>query len=211
MKKQVFILAAILGLFFTACKRDIRIACIGDSITEGAGIDYQSKYSYPVFLDNILGTGYSVMNCGRSGATMLKKSDMPYWNCNEFYDVFAFEPDIFIIILGTNDSKNYNWNASGYEKDYQAMIDTLKTIPAKPEIYLCFPPPAYRKIWAIDDSTITAGILPIILRLAKRNNLPLIDLHQKMNGHPELFPDGIHPNEEGAKFMAEIIAGELNK
>lgn len=195
----------------TSCskKDEIRIACIGDSITEGAGIHWQSRKSYPVQLDSILSKGYNVLNCGRSGATLLKKSNLPYWVCNEFYNVFAFEPNIIVIKLGTNDSKPFNWNEEAYLTDLQAMVDTLKTIPTRPEIYLCLPAPAFNHAWGISDSVIVAGVIPSIQKVAQNNNLTVIDLYTPLKEHVGFFPDSIHPNEEGARVMAEVVAGKI--
>jgi len=200
-------------ILFISCteKKDIKIACIGDSITEGAGIIMQSTNSYPVQLDSILGDGYSVLNCGRSGATMLKESNLPYWNCNEFYNVFAFEPNVIVIKLGTNDSKPFNWSEEDYTRDLQSMIDTLKSIPTQPKIYLCLPAPAFNHAWGIDDSVIQAGVIPNIQKLALENKLGVIDLNKPLLNHVEVFPDSIHPNEAGARMMAEIVAGEIRK
>jgi len=199
----------LLGTVFVGCKHEIKVACVGDSITEGAGMADQSKTAYPVQLKKILGSGYEVLNCGRSGATMLKSGDLPLWKCKELYNVFEFKPNIIIITLGTNDSKNFNWNAIKFERDYQAMIDTFKTIASKPRICLCLPPPVFKKAWGIDDSTIVYGIVPVIEKLAKANNLSLIDLNSKMRTKVQVFPDGVHPDESGANIMAGIIAGDL--
>jgi acyl-CoA thioesterase I len=199
-------------LLLPACeKREIKIACVGDSITEGYGLAWQSKTAYPVVLDSILGPDYAVMNLGRSATTLQKHGDFPYWICKEFSDVFAYTPDIIIVTLGTNDTKSQNWHADIYEKDYQALIDTFKTIPSHPKIYLCLPVPVFKTVWGINDSTVTAGIIPIIEKLAKKNNLPVIDLYHAMSNQPEKFIEGIHPNETGAKIMAEIIAKEIIK
>jgi acyl-CoA thioesterase-1 len=211
MKQLVILLAAILVIASCTEKKEIRVACIGDSITEGAGIHWQSKFSYPVQLDSILGPGYSVLNCGRSGANMLKKSDLSFWICNEFYNVFAFEPDIIIIKLGTNDSKPQNWNEENYVKDFQGMIDTLKTIPTNPKIYLCLPVPAYNHNWGISDSVIVAGVIPSIKKLAQDNKLSVIDLYKPLSNHAGFFPDGIHPDEAGALLMAEVIAKAIKE
>ncbi len=211
MRAQLIILLTLGGLLFASCKREIKVACVGDSITEGAGLNDQSRAAYPVILNTMLGHDYLVFNCGRSGATMQKNGDLPYWKCKEFYNVFAFRPDIIIITLGTNDSKNYNWKAMVFEKDFQAMIDTFNTIRPKPRIYICLPPPVFKMAWSIDDSTVLYGIIPLIVRLGKINDLPLIDLNHKMRGQPAMFPDGVHPDENGAKVIAGIIAGELKK
>jgi acyl-CoA thioesterase I len=208
---QLKTLLIIFAFILVACSRDIKIACVGDSITEGSGLVNQSRTSYPTRLDSILGAGYSVLNCGRSAATLQKKGDLPYWECKEFYDVFAFNPDIIIIKLGTNDTKRQNWNYENFTKDYQALIDTFNTVSRKPKIFVCLPVPVFKTMWGINDSTLTTAIIPIIKETAKKNNLPVIDLYHTMSDQEENFPDAIHPNEKAAKIMAGIIASEIKK
>lgn len=194
-----------------ACNKDKKIACVGDSITEGYGLACQSKTGYPVMLDSILGPDYSVLNSGRSATTLQKKGDFPYWTAKEFTNVFVFQPDIIVVKLGTNDTKPYNWHADAYEKDYQALIDTFKTIPTHPKIYLCLPVPVFKTKWGINDSTVVHGVIPIIEKLAKTNSLPVIDLYHGMKDQGANFPDSIHPNEHAVKVMAAIIAKEIKK
>lgn len=206
--KSVFYFLVVLGIF-TSCSHpqlEVKIACVGNSITEGAGLKKQSANSYPVMLDSIFGNGFSVLNCGRSAATMLKNGNLPYWYTNEFSNVFAFQPDIIIIKLGTNDTKPENWNFAKFKIDYQAMIDTFGTIPTKPKIFVCLPVPVYEDKWGINDSILQTGVLPAIRQVAEANHLPLIDLFTALNHHHEYFPDGIHPDEKGAKLMAEAVA-----
>ena len=205
-------LYVVVALLSVSCSKQItKIACIGDSITEGSGIRYQSKSSYPVMLDSILGMNYSVLNSGKSSTTLQKNGDFPYWNTKEFSNVQAFHPDIIIIKLGTNDSKGQNWKIGDFEKDYQSLIDTLKMLNKNPKIFVCLPVPAFETVWGINDSTITKGVIPIVNRIAGKNKLPVIDLYQGLKNHAEYFPDKIHPNEKGAKIMAEIIAKEVIK
>lgn len=194
-----------------ACNKDKKIACVGDSITEGYGLACQSKTGYPVMLDSILGPDYSVLNSGRSATTLQKKGDFPYWTAKEFTNVFVFQPNIIVVKLGTNDTKPYNWHADAYEKDYQALIDTFKTIPTHPKIYLCLPVPVFKTKWGINDSTVVHGVIPIIEKLAKTNSLPVIDLYHGMKDQGANFPDSIHPNEHAVKVMAAIIAKEIKK
>jgi acyl-CoA thioesterase I len=184
---------------------------VGDSITEGYGLAWQSKTAYPVVLDSLLGPDYSVLNLGRSATTLRKKGDFPYWSCKEFYNVFVYRPDIIIIQLGTNDTKTQNWDATSFYIDYQALIDTFKTIPTNPKIYVCLPVPVFKTKWTINDSTLTAGVIPAAEKIAERNNLPVIDLYHQMRGQGKNFFDGIHPDEKGAKIMAKKIAENLKK
>lgn len=54
----------------------IKVACIGDSITYGSY--HLTKRNYPAVLSKMLGDGYCVNNFGFSGRTAMKDGDMPY-------------------------------------------------------------------------------------------------------------------------------------
>ena len=93
---------------------NIKITCIGDSITEGG--DWQvGGVSYCDKLPGILGEGYEVLNAGCSAHTMFKDglendgSHVSYWDSKQWIDAQNSEPDIVTIMLGTNDSKLINW------------------------------------------------------------------------------------------------------
>ena len=192
---------------FKAPRKDaVRVACIGNSITFGAGIKNRSRDSYPSVLSRMLGDGYWVKNFGVSARTMLNKGDHPYMNELAYKNALAFNPNIVVIKLGTNDSKSFNWKYKvDFMKDAQTMIDAFKALPAQPKIYLCYPSKAYLTGDGINDDIISKEIIPMIRKLARKNNLSVIDLHTAMDGMPELFPDRIHPNEKGAKVMAETV------
>jgi acyl-CoA thioesterase I len=210
--KNNFIIGFTFAIMLVSCtQKKVKIACVGDSITEGYGLQYQSKTGYPVVLDSILGPEYFVQNCGRSATNMQKKADFPYWICKEFSNVFAYQPDIIIIKLGTNDTKPYNWEMERYAHDYQAMIDTFNTIASHPKIVLCLPVPVFKTKWGINDSTVVKGVIPVVESVAKTNNLPVIDLYHGMMEQGANFPDSIHPNEAAVKVMAGIIAEEIKK
>lgn len=204
--KHWLVLGAAVFILASCGEKQIKVACIGDSITEGYGLACQSATAYPVILNQILGSQYQVLNSGRSATTLQKKADFPFWICKEFYNVFAFQPDIITIKLGTNDTKYHNWNEERYEADYQALIDTLNTIPTHPKIYLCKPVPVYETTWDINDSTVINGVMPVIDRLAAKNGLAVIDLYTPMLNKKEMFPDNIHPNEAGMVDIANVIA-----
>lgn len=192
---------------FKAPRKDaVRVACIGNSITFGAGIRNRSRDSYPSVLARMLGDNYWVKNFGVSARTMLNKGDHPYMNEPAYKNALAFNPNIVVIKLGTNDSKSFNWKyKADFMKDAQTMIDAFKVLPSQPKIYLCYPSKAYLTGDGINDDIISKEIIPMIKKLAKKNNLFVIDLHTAMDGMPELFPDRIHPNEKGAQVMAKAV------
>jgi len=193
---------------FKAPKEDaIRVACIGNSITDGFGIMNADAKGYPAQLQKKLGEGYEVKNFGVSARTMMNKGDLPYMNELAWKDAQAFNPNIVVIKLGTNDTKTHNWKngAEEYQQSMQAMIDTLKTLPGNPKIYLCSPIPAFKPSWTINDSIIVNGEMPIIQKLAKKNKCGFIDLHTHYIYKDMMLGDGIHPNAKGAEKMAEIV------
>ena len=69
----------------------IRVACVGDSITEGS--------EYPSELRLLLGANYSVGNFGVSESTVLLNSEKPYMNETAFQNAKEFQPNIVIIMF----------------------------------------------------------------------------------------------------------------
>ena len=189
----------------------LRVACIGNSITDGMGIDMSEVYGYPAVLQRLLGKNYNVKNFGVSARTLMNKGDLPYMKEQAWADAQAFLPNIVVIKLGTNDSKDYNWiHGADYGSDLQKMVDTLRALPSKPQIYVCSPIPAAR-IWGISDSVIVNGEIPAIKRVVKKNKLAYIDLHTEFKPTEGLMQrDGIHPTDKGAAQLAKIIAAHIH-
>ena len=189
----------------------VRVACIGNSITDGHGIDMRSAYGYPALLQKRLGDNYWVKNFGVSARTMLNKGDYPYMNEVAWKDALAFKPDVVVIKLGTNDSKGHNWQyGAEFRQDLEQMITALKAASVKPQIYLCTPIKAEKTTWDINDSIIVNQIIPIQQQVAKKYGLKVIDLHSLFEGGEALMlADGIHPNGKGAERLAEIISEKI--
>ena len=196
----------------------IRVACVGDSITYGAGLKNRNSESYPAWLSRWMGPGYDVRNFGRSGATLLHKGDLPYIKQSQHDEAVAFRPDIVIIMLGTNDSKHRggglattnavaeNWQYKGnYVSDYRALIAEFRRANSAAQIYVCCPPPCFPGRWGIDDNTIHFEIVPLVLTVAKRSHAKVIDMYTPFAGKPNDFLDTVHPNAAGAKIMAGIV------
>jgi pimeloyl-ACP methyl ester carboxylesterase/lysophospholipase L1-like esterase len=190
-------------------KSKIRVACLGASITFGAGLPDREKTCYPAQMQQILGKHYEVRNFGVSGCTLLKHGDAPYWNTSVFEQAKAFQPDVVVIDLGGNDSKPQNWKFNDeFAADARALLDAFRTLPEKPRVLFCLPMPAFQMTFGINDSVIVNEEIPLLRQIAFETGTELIDLHTSFTGKQAWFADNIHPNAEGAAYMAKII-GEV--
>ncbi|KAA6345492.1 Acetylxylan esterase [termite gut metagenome] len=213
MKKRFYVSYLLLLMFILgACTEEkTRVACVGNSITYGMNIQNRDSDSYPAVLQQLLdSTKYEVRNYGFSGRTLLNKGDYPYMKEDMYSEALDFQPNIVVIKLGTNDTKPQNWvYQEEYLQDMQAMIDAFRGLSSNPTIYLCYPAKAYSAGWEISDSIIANGVIPYINQIAEVNNLKIIDLYAATENMEDNFPDGIHPNEEGAKIIAETVYNAL--
>lgn len=190
----------------------VRVACVGNSITYGHGIKNRLHDGYPAVLGRLLGDGYKVENFGVSGRTLLSKGDHPYIKEKAYKDALAFMPNIVVVKLGTNDSKPFNWvYKNDFKADMEALIKSFQNLETNPRIIVCLPIPGDNDGWKINDSTITAAIIPYTKQVAKKMKLEVIDLHTFFMPYKHLLPDGVHPNEDGAALMASEVAKVIMK
>jgi len=184
----------------------IRVACVGDSITYGAGTPNPANDSYPAQLATQLGKNWTVMNYGVMGATVLKKGDMPYWRTNEFRLARKFKPNVVIIALGTNDLKPGNLkNITEFVEDYVLMIESFRKLEIRPDVWICYPVSAYPVNWRVTGSVIAKGVMLLIDKFAGQSDANIIDLYGALSNRKEFFTNTVHPNTDGAKLMAETI------
>ncbi len=111
----------------------IKVACVGNSITYGTGIQDREHFSYPVQLQKMLGDKYLVGNFGKPGATLLKHGHRPYMKQEEYRQAMAFKGDIAVIHLGINDTDPRNWPnyRDEFVKDYLSLMDSLRSANPK--------------------------------------------------------------------------------
>ncbi|SNZ02070.1 GDSL-type esterase/lipase family protein [Flagellimonas pacifica] len=186
-------------------KEIVKIACVGNSITYGAGMADRENNAYPAQLQNMLGDAYEVKNFGVNGRTLLKNGDFPYWETEQYQEALSYNPDIVFIKLGTNDAKQQNRVHMGeFESNYKSLIASFRNKNEKARIVLLLPVPSYSNdstgIW---NPIIKDEITPITQKVAYDLNLETIDLYQLFVGNPGLMPDEIHPSSLGATIMAK--------
>ena len=193
---------------------DIRIACVGDSITYGFGVNNYGKNNYPKQLDTLLGDGYSVNNFGHSGATAQSKGDQPYYDYSEYEASLEFDADILILMMGTNDSKPYNWvDEATFKAEYINLINAYKNQNPDIRVILCTPATAYmvedndKGLTSFDISPERCDLIAkIVTEIANEYGYELIDINAVTKDNPSLFVDDmVHPNQDGATLIANTI------
>jgi lysophospholipase L1-like esterase len=206
--KKLNLIALLLFAFgtLTFAQAPIKVACVGNSITQGPGRD--NPDSWPLQMQTILGDAYQVGNFGVSGRTLLKNGDSPFWDEPQFQETKDFNADILIIMLGTNDSKPQNWKfASEFRQDYLDMIHEFKkTMPADGKVYVVLPVPVTKDNYGITTSVMDNEQRLMLIDIADESGSELVDLYTPFMGHEDLLPDGVHPNTEGLGIMAKVLA-----
>jgi lysophospholipase L1-like esterase len=199
------LLLALLSIMTASAAEPIKVACVGDSITQGAGA--KPGQSYPSQLQALLGDGYQVGNFGVSGRTLLKKGDFPYWKEKKYQAALAMEPAIVIIMLGTNDTKPQNWKFEAeFDADYRELVKSFQSLKSQPKVFVCRPVPVPGKgNYGINEENIQKEI-PRVDALAKELGCGVIDMHAALAKSPEMLPDRVHPNTAGAGEMAKAAA-----
>jgi lysophospholipase L1-like esterase len=176
----------------------IRVACVGDSITAGSG--------YPASLQRILGNNYAVGNFGVSGSAVSSNSNKPYMSQPAFWSAMNFEPDVIVIMLGTNDAKmNDSQNLDDFQGTYMNLISKFQELPGDQQIILVDPPPILNNTLNLSDENLVQGVIPQIAQVATSLNLTTVDVYSALTNHTEVFGDGVHPNSEGGQIIAEKI------
>lgn len=181
-----------------ASAKPIRIACVGDSITEGSG--------YPFQLDLMLDSNYVVGNFGVSGSTVSLDSVKPYMNESKFKDALDFNPDIIIIMLGTNDANpEITPNENGFDMDYSQLVSAFQQLDGRQLIWIAKSPPIFSNNSSYNNTILATTILPEIDNLADQMNLPIVDMYGALLMHSEYFADGVHPTSDGATIIASNV------
>ena len=186
----------------------IRVACIGDSITWGFTLLNPWKQSYPALLREKLGTDYEVRNYGYNDAAARFDADTPYVNKRVYRDSLAWNPDIVLLMLGTNDTKKRNWDPEVFRRDYRRIVESYLSLSSHPRVVLIAPIriflPLGLPLLGLYPETMEEGVRPAIREMAADMGLELIDL-QYLFTDSSYCRDGIHPQKAGARMLADAI------
>ncbi len=210
-KKSTF--TALFLFFSTFVFAQVKVACVGASITGGHGIENPSERAYPGQLQALLGRRYQVSNFGIGGTTLLRKGDAPYWNTQAYQDALKLHPNIVFIDLGGNDAKAVNrLHHDEFVNDYRDMVRSFRHLPSRPRVILLLPFKSFEtdtsEIW---DKVIVKDIIPRVQQVALEEGVEVLDMHSLLIDRSDLYIDHIHPGEAAAGIIARRLFQQITQ
>lgn len=211
--------ASLLAVATATLSAQTKIACLGDSITYGARLPERANHSYPAQLA-ALRPKDEVRNFGIGGATLLLLADRPLVATDSFATAIAWQPDVAIVMLGTNDTcqnqRRRNWEHHA-DLAANAQLICRRLLAANPDvrIVLTTPPAMFADQKGLEaarrkDLQTRALRLPYIARalqsVANRTPHDHIDYLELRNTlQARHVVDGVHPNPFGQERIARRI------
>jgi len=192
-----------------AAEAVIEVACVGDSLTFGRSYT-EEIYTYPGFLEEMLGSGYKLTNYGMGGTCVQEDLAYPYSSTRVYRASIKAEPDVLIIMLGSNDIWEPGWrDEETFYNYYTKLIDSYLQTENKPKIYLCTIPYIYMEQSndvEMSYNEIGERYTNVIRRVAQEREYYIIEMRQASLERPEWYgDDGLHFNKEGAYGVAQKV------
>lgn len=200
----------------------IKVACVGDSLTYSYLSGNQAQKSYPARLQTLLGDAYEVRNFGVNSKTMMDGLSDSYVNTDQYTQSLNYNPDIVILMLGTNDSKPKYWNmeenvnGAKFEQDAKELVASYQSLASDPRIIFAVSPMCLRSEdgeSGIKRNIFSDEIVPLQRKIAQENAWEMIDMYEYTKNQQAIYlSDGIHFTDAGyyyeAVCMYEAITGK---
>ena len=202
----------------------VKIAFIGDSLTQGTGASNQSVMGYPGQLSRLLDSSkYTVGNFGKASSYALpadnkynvKNStpELSYRNTKQYADSLAFAPDVVVIMLGVNDIRSMSCDEA--RADLKAALTDLTLEYCEME--------SVKKVYVATSIRVTnaATILQycdgrlqeLQKEIANELGLDLIDMYEMtrdyFNVKMHYTKDIVHPVDDSYGEMARAFYAAL--
>ena len=196
----------------------VRIAFIGDSLTEGTGVgavELRPVFGYPGQLQTLLGDDYVVGNFGKSGAYTLdatniynikKDASLSYRNTKQYKDSLCFNADVVVIMIGINDIRSMSCDEAAQElkKALKSLFNEYAALPTVQKVYVATSMhlPSSSTIFQYSDGPLQ----DLQKEVAAECGYDVLDIYSMtrdyINVKLHYFTDHIHPNKESYGELA---------
>ena len=179
--------------------KKLRIACVGDSLTEGT-----KGHSYTAYLKMMLGNNCEVMNFGYPGTSVTQNQGLSYIGSSYYTNSLAYKADVVIICIGGNDCQQNIWNVGTFQKDYEELIAAYQNQGNDPLVvamtggYCELPDGKNQMIWGHSDKLIEESVQPAQNAAADKLGVPRADLRAVVKPNADAYIDG----EDGVHYTA---------
>jgi lysophospholipase L1-like esterase len=124
-------------------------------------------------------------------------------NQSAFKKAEAFDPQIVVIMLGTNDANpEITHDENDFETDFAQLINSFASLDGDQQIYVVKSPPIFNHNSSYNNTYLANNVIPQIGIVANQMNLPTVDIYNAFGDHSDYFMDGVHPNAQGAALIA---------
>lgn len=170
-----------------------RVVFLGDSLTAGLGLP--ADEAYPAVLQRRIDAdrlGYDVVNAGVSGDTSAGGVRRLDW-------VLSGNVRVLVVALGANDGLR-GLPPQEMKRNLSTIVSTARSRGIAVVLAGMEAPPNVGRDY-------TAAFREVYREVAREQRVPLVPfLLQGVAGESELNqPDGIHPNEDGARRVADVV------
>ena len=207
----------------------VRIACVGDSITQGVGASgWQSgdyTYAYPEQLGRLLSDTCTVGNFGRGSSYVYYRTgrteSLWYPNTIQYNSSNEFDADIVVIKLGTNDAREMKdeITSTAWKEQFTDLVKHYQNLESKPTVYIMtsitmanYTPSNSTK--GAFEAGLVDYILPMQKAVAEELGCTLLDaytdLYDIFISGEGFASDGLHPNDTGYAAMAEYVKANIS-
>lgn len=193
----------LLMLFAGTVFAKTKVACIGDSLTEGYLVGKDE--SYPARLQTVLGNAYDVRNFGVSGSYVIDDGVRIYRKTEAYRESLSYDADVLVFMFGSNDVKAYDWTPTYFKNQYIELIDSYLALAEergkRPRIYICIPPESRDEYFGVQRNAVDPSFL-----VAQAEDAVLLDSERITLGHPEYYlSDQLHLTGGAYQKFAEFI------
>lgn len=202
----------------------IKVLCFGDSNTFGRnpsnGLRYDAKTRWTGILQDVLGTDYYVIEEGLGGRTTnLDESGDPTRNGLTYFRpaLLSHEPDVLIVMLGTNDLKDeFNRNVEDISNALEGILTIVKNDFADTKVILVSPTGVdtqasnftkYADRFSEKSASKGKALKRHIERLASRCGVLFLDAASLV----ELGEEGLHWTKESHARFGKALAEKVKE
>ncbi len=188
----------------------IKIACIGDSLTAGATSSDETTKAYPPQMKSFLGSNFEIANYGVGGATMISTVSLAYTKTEQYSQSLSYNPDIVIIMLGTNDAAPAfvqdiptPQQPTAFLQSATQIIQSYRNLSSKPDIFVM------TSVQVLTQNSrkrlLETVFMPLQKQAAKDNSCNLIDIFAQTGNIETLYSDGLHLTDDGYRYLAGLV------